>query len=152
MLRYAVGGRSAATAATANHAAVALWNPHATKVLYVRELWVFKTVATADNHALQRITARGTPGSTVTPNGTSCFERIRVVPASGAVLDLAAYTGQPTLTGGILARANLPAAIGAGFIWVFAEAIAVPPGEGLALITPAAVILQPSDITVVWDE
>jgi hypothetical protein len=151
--RYAVGGRSAATAATANNCAAALWNPHATKSIKVREIWVFKTVATADNHALQRITARGTPGSTVTPDANSSFDCPLVAPQSGALLDLAAYTVQPTLAGGVpLARANLPAAIGSGFIWVFAEPIEVNPGTGLAIITPVATILQPSDFTFVWDE
>jgi hypothetical protein len=152
MPRYAVGGRSAATAATADHVAAALWNPSSTKKIKVREIWVFKTVATADNHALRRITARGTPGSTVTPDASNCFETPRVAPASGALLDLAAYTVQPTLTGVNLARANLPAAIGSGFIWVFTEPIEIPPDEGLAITTPVATILQPSDFTFVWDE
>jgi hypothetical protein len=129
-----------------------LWNPSSTKKIKVREIWVFKTVATADNHAIQRATARGTPGSTITPDASNCLETPRIAPQSGALLDLAAYTVQPTLTGVILARANLPAAVGSGFIWVFAEPIEIPPGEGLALITPVAVILQPSDITFVWDE
>lgn len=151
-MRYSVGGRTAATAATANHVGAGLWNPHASKAIKLRELWVFKTVATADNHGLRRITARGTPGSTVTPDITTAFDTPRIAPQSGTLLDLAAYTVQPTLTGVLLARANLPASIGAGFIWVFAEPIIIPPGEGLAIITPEAVILQPSDVTFVWDE
>jgi len=152
MPRYAVGGRSAATAATIGHAAAALWNPSTTKKIKIREIWAFKTVATVDYHALRRISARGTPGSTVTPGQGNCFEQPRIAPQSGALLDLAAYTVQPTLVGENLARANLPAAIGAGFIWVFAEPIEIPPGEGLAIITPVATILQPSDFTFVWDE
>lgn len=152
MPRYAVGGRSAASAATANHAAACLWNASATKNIKVREIWVFKTVATVDNHALRRAIARGTPGSTVTPDASNCFEAPMIAPQSGALLDLAAYTVQPTLTGVNLARANLPAAIGSGFIWVFAEPIEVPFGEGLVITTPVAVILQPSDFTFVWDE
>lgn|SRR3990167_3004161 len=152
MPRYAIGGRTAATAATANHAAAALWNPSSTKAIRLREVWVFKTAATVDNHGISRITARGTPGSTVTPSATTAFDTPRIAPQSGALLDLAAYTVQPTLGGLLLARANLPAAIGAGFIWVFAEPIIIPPGEGMALITPEAVILQPSDVTFVWDE
>lgn len=152
MPRYAVGGRTAATAATANHAAAALWNLSATKAISVREIWIFKSIATIDNHGLRRITARGTPGSTVTPDATTALNTPRITPQSGALLDLAVYTVQPTLAGVLLARANLPAAIGAGFIWVFAEPIIIPPGEGLALITPEAVILQPSDVTFVWDE
>lgn len=152
MPRYAVGGRTVATAATANHAAAALWNPSTTKAIKLREVWVFKTAATVDNHGLRRITARGTAGSTVTPDSSTSLDTPRITPQSGALLDLAAYTVQPTLTGVLLSRANLPAAIGAGFIWVFAEPIIIPPGEGLALITPEAVILQPSDVTFVWDE
>lgn len=152
MPRYAVGGRTVATAATANHAAAGLWNPSATKAIKLRELWAFKTVATVDNHGLRRITTRGTAGSTVTPDATTSFDTPRIVPQSGVLLDLAAYTVQPTLVGVLLARANLPAAVGAGFIWVFAEPVVIPPGEGLALITPEAVILQPSDVVFVWDE
>lgn len=152
MPRYAVGGRSAATAATADHAAAALWYASGTKAIKLREIWVFKTVSTADNHALRRITARGTPGSSVTPDASNCMEVPRVAPQSGVVLDLGAYTVQPTLTGVNLARSNLPAAVGSGFIWVFTEPIEIPPGEGIAIITPVAVILQPSDFTFVWEE
>jgi len=38
-------------------------------------------------------------------------------------------------------------------VWVFPdEGLEVPPGTGLALVTPLAVILQASDITVVFDD
>lgn len=151
MPRYSVGGRSAATAATADHAAAALWNPSATKSIRVREIWCFKSVATVDHHQLLRITARGTPGTTVTPDADNDFDR-ELAPPSGAVLDLATYTAQPTVQTPPLARANLPAAIGAGFIWVFAEPILVKAGTGLAICTPQANVLQASDFTFVWDE
>lgn len=152
MPRYAVGGRSLATAATADHVAALLWNPSATKSIQVREIWVFKTVATLDNHQLRRASSAGaTPTTTVTPTIVNDFQR-ELAPPSGALLYLGTFGTQPTLEAVALARANLPAAIGAGFIWVFAEAITVKPGAGLAISTPTAVILQPSDFTFVWDE
>lgn len=149
-MSHRVGGRSAATAATADHAAAAIWNPHASISLFVKEIAVVKTVATADNHGLIRTTTRGTAGSTVTPDADNDDNR-RGTNGPGALLDLAAFTVQPTLQTPYLARSNLAAAIGAGFIWVFDESgIEVPAGTGLAIVTPPAVILQPSDITVVF--
>lgn len=150
--RYAVGGRSANTAATADHVAASLWNPSSAVTLQVYEIWVFKTVGTADNHALYRITTRGTPGSTVTPTINCDFDR-GLAPPSGALLDLAAFSVQPTLAASLpLARANLPATVGSGFIWVFSTPVRVKPGEGIAVATPPATILQASDFTFVWEE
>ncbi len=152
MSDYAVGGRSSATAATANHAGAALWNPHSTIPLRVTEIAWSKTVATADNLAIMRITARGTAGSTVTPTIVNDFLR-GVAPPSGALLDLAAYTVQPTLDGSLyLYRWNLPAAVGAGIFWTFRTPLRVPPGTGLALVTPPGTVLQPADVTFAWTE
>ena len=151
-MRYGVGGRSAATAATANHAAVGLWNPSSTVRLYVVQIHCSKTVATVDNHQLRRISARGTAGSTVTPAAADSFDA-RVAPPSGALLDLAAYSAQPTLISGSMMRTHLPAAIGAGYMWVFeGNPLVVPPGEGIAIVTPVAVVLQPSDFSFIWEE
>lgn len=151
--RYTIAGRSAATLATATHAAAALWNPSAAGIrLFVKEIAWAKTVATADNFGLIRITARGTPGSTVTPSATSDYELGPVTPPSGALLDLAAYSVQPTLNGtNYLRRDNLPASIGAKFTWFFDD-LEVGAGTGIAIVTPAAVILQPGDVTFVWEE
>ena len=152
MPRYSVGGRSANTAATANHCAACLWNASGTKPIFLREVWLFKTVATADHQALVRATARGTAGSTVTPDANNCWSDTKIAPQSGAVLDLAAYSGQPTIAAPYLARANMPAAVGSGFIWVFNEPYVIAPGNGAAIVTPPATILQASDFTFVWDE
>ena len=65
---------------------------------------------------------------------------------------LQGFATEPVIAGPYMARTNLPAAIGAGFIWVFAEPIEVPAGTGLAVVTPVAVILQPADYTYIWDE
>lgn len=148
-LRYNyIGGRSANTAATANHAAATLWNA-GTIPIWVTALLCTKTVATADNHALRRATARGTAGSTVTA-GTP--NEVRQQTASAVVLDLAAYSVQPTLATGELKRDNLPGTVGASFYWVFSEAIRVDPSAGLSLVTPVATILQASDISFEWYE
>jgi|SRR3990167_847758 len=149
--RFSVSGRSAATAATADQGSH-LWNPHASVSLYVREVWVFKTVATVDNQQLIRTTTIGTtPGTTVTPDIDNHFAR-RFAPISGATLYLSTFATYPIVAGPALMRANLPAAIGSGFIWVFSGPIEVPAGTGLAVATPVSVILQPADITFVWDE
>lgn len=152
MSDYIVGGRTAATAATANHVGASLWNPHASIPMRITEIAWAKTVATADNLAIMRITARGTAGSTVTPTIVNDVFR-GVAPPSGALLDLAAFTGQPTLDGAVyMHRWNLPAAVGAGIFWALRTPIRVPAGTGLALVTPVATILQPADVTFSWSE
>lgn len=149
---YYVAGRTAATAATANHAGAALWNPHASIRLQVREIHWFKTVATVDNIAVVRISARGTAGSTVTPTIGNSSQR-GVAPTSGALLDLATYSAQPTITDTIpLLRANFPAAIASGAMFALQEPIEIPPGAGLAIVTPVATILQPADVMFRWTE
>lgn len=149
---YQTGGRSAATAATADNFGAALWNPHASKPIRVREIWWFKTVATADSYQVARITARGTSTLTVTPDIDNDRDRL-LAPGSGALLDLT-YSGQPTLQAPPLHRGNLPAVIGAGFIKVFDPPIRIAAGEGIGIAVPTglSVVLQPADITFVWEE
>lgn len=150
--RYSIGGRSAATAATQNHVAAALWNPSTAFNIYVREIWITKTAAVVDNHAIAFITARGTAGSTATPDADNDYSR-QNAPPSGALLDLAAYSVQPTLQSPPLTRNNLPATIGAFLFFDFRDVpVMVRPGQGLAIYTPVAVVLQASDFTFVWDE
>lgn len=151
-LRYRVAGRTAATAATADNVGGALWNPHATKDITVYEVHWFKTVATTDHLALIRTTTRGTASATETPDIDNDDLNL-LAPISGALLDRT-YSAQPTVSGPAMQRINLPPAIGAGMIWVFEKGIRVPPGEGLACAVPTGIstILQPADMTVVWDE
>jgi hypothetical protein len=149
-LIYRVAGRSVATAATADNFGAALWNPHATKDITLREIHWFKTVATADNLGLARTTTRGTATLTVTPDIDN-HDDLLLAPISGALLDLT-YSAQPTIGSPYKMRINLPAAIGAGMIWVFERGLRIPAGNGIGIATPTAVILQPGDITVVWEE
>jgi hypothetical protein len=149
--RVEVGGRSAATAATAGHAAVQLWNASATRRIEVEEIHIALTTAGVANLALRRSTVRGTAGSTVTPDLDNSYQRDSA-PPSGMLLDLAAFTVQPTLDASDIRRWNLPGAIGAGLIWVFSVPIIVPPGTGLVICTPTAVIFPASDFTFVVDD
>lgn len=151
-MRYSVGGRSADTAATANHVAATLWNPSSAFNIYVREIWIVKTAATADNHQLNFSTTRGTAGSTVTPDIDNNYQR-QAAPPSGALLDLAAYSVQPTLQTPALAVRNLPATVGSYLVFDFRDVpIMIRPGQGLSISTPVAVILKASDFTFIWDE
>jgi hypothetical protein len=150
---FSVGGRSAATAATANHAGAVLWNASSTRTLHVTQISWAKTVATADNIGIVRASARGTAGSTVTPAQQNDYT-YDAAPPSGALLDLAAYSVQPTLISSTayLWRFHLPAAVGAGFLLPFPDPISVPPGQGLVILTPPATVLQPADVGFFWME
>ena len=147
---YQCGGRSSATAATADNFGAALWNPAASKPLYVREIWWFKNSTTADNFELSRISARGTASTTVTPDIDNDRDRL-LAPGTGALLDVA-YSGQPTIVTPALARGNLAAAGGAGYMFAFDPPIRVAAGEGLGIATPVATALQAADVTFVWQE
>jgi hypothetical protein len=121
--------------------------------VWVTAISWFQTAATVSNPAVQRSSARGaTPTATVTPDIDNDWSRA-VAPPSTAVLELATFGTQPTLAGPDLFKANLPAAIGSGFIIPFAgRGILVPPGTGLCVYTPVAVILQPADVTYFCEE
>lgn len=153
MRHFAVGGRSVATAATADHVAGQLWNPDSVRSLWVVEIHMQKQSATADGHQITRSSARGaTPTLTVTPDVDNDFER-EVTPDTAAVLELATFGTQPTLAGPALYRGNLPAAVGAAAQYVFpGSGIKVPPGTGLCVATPTALALIATDITIVFYE
>ena len=153
MRGFSVGGRTAATAATANHAAATLWNASSTKGVYVTQISWAKTVGTADNIGIVRATARGTAGSTVTPAQQNDSD-YQAAPPSGCLLDMAAYSVQPTLASATayMFRFNLAAAVGAGFILPLPDPIFIPAGAGLVILTPPATILQPADVSFFWKE
>lgn len=150
---FSVAGRSIDTAATANHVGAQLWNPDATRSLWVAEIHIQKVGATVDNQGIQRSSARGaTPTLTVTPDLDNDYER-EITPDTGAVLELATFATQPTLAGPDMVRGNLPATTGAAVQYVFpGRGIKVLPGTGLCVFTPVAVILQDSDYTFLFWE
>lgn len=147
--RYAVRGRTAATVATAGHAIAGVWNPHSTKRIEMYELMLFKTAVgtAADAIQLQRATARGTAGSTVTPVIANDENR-DIAPVSGFLLDLAAYSVQPTLESPGFKPWVAPAVAGAGIVLPIPEGIVIPPGAGLIVVQVAATIWPVSDIGV----
>lgn len=153
---YTCRGRSAATAATADHAISALWNPHSTQRIKLVALSVFKqggAGAAGDSFRLRRISARGTAGSTVTPD-IDHHSMAAVAPVSGALLDLAAYSVQPTLiaTSDLGIGWTAPAVQGAGLVYPIPGGIEIPPGAGIAIVQVAATAWPASEITYSWME
>ncbi len=156
---FYASGRSAATAVTIDHALAALWNPSATVRLMVREVWICANAAPGAGAALylRRITARGTPGTTVTPTINNESELL-LAPPSGALLDLAAYSAQPTHapvvtnTAGKLAIWTFAAVAASGVIFPFPRGIEIPAGNGLAIANQTGIIFPASDIVFVWEE
>jgi len=150
---YSVRGRTVATAATQDHGVATLWNPHATTRLVVYEVGLCATAApaAAASFYLRRASARGTAGSTVTPGIQHNFAR-GIAPPSGALLDLATYTGQPTFeTGGFMGWV-LAAVAASGIIVPIPRGIEVPPGAGLSIVTAAAVAVPASEVWFGWQE
>lgn len=153
MRSFAISDRTAATAATANHAGAQLWNASANRSLFVTQISWAKTVGTVDGLGLVKSSARGTPGTSLTAVAQNDVDG-DAAPPSGAILDKAAFTVQPTLVSGTAYgfRWNLPATIGSGFILPLPDPIRVAPGTGLVIVTLGNVILQPADVAFFWRE
>ena len=151
-MTFRVNGLTAATAASADHALASLWNPHATARIRLVEISVVATTAPAAGSGLElrRITTRGTPGSTVTP-GIQNHDARELAPPSGVLLDLAAFTGQPTLEANGLWGWILGAVIGSGFIYPIPRGLVIPAGAGIALVNRAAIAVPACEVTFVWE-
>ena len=75
-----------------------------------------------------------------------------IAPPSGALLDLATYTVQPTFkTDGLLGWV-LAAVAASGIIVPVPRGIEVPPGAGLSIVTAAAVAIPASEVWFGWQE
>jgi hypothetical protein len=153
MARYAVNGKTAATAATIDHGVAAIWNPSSSKRIHLLQLHVVKQAAgAADEPVLRRITARGTPGSTITPSAVNEYEQV-ATPPSGFLLDLAAYTVQPTLAASPLHGWVLPASVGSGMMWVFDDnGLEIPAGQGILITTGIALAFPVSRVTAIVED
>jgi hypothetical protein len=152
---YYVRGFTAATAATANHVIAELWNPGtvAGRRIELFEVGIFKAGAGTANDSiyLERTTARGTAGSTVTPDADNAGQADST-PPSGALLDLAAFTVQPTLATPGMYGWVAPAVAGAGIILPLPRGIVIPSGTGLAIVQRAATIWPTSEVTFVFED
>ena len=146
---YVHGKTAAATAATIDHAICQLWNPSASRRLKVYEVHIFKQGAgAADEPVLRRSTVRGTPGATITPTIVNHGER-DLAPPSGMLLDIAAFTAQPTLEALGVLGGVAPAAIGSGFMWSFNGELEIPAGNGLVITTGVALAFPISRVSYV---
>lgn len=155
MARYTVNGLTVATAATHAHAVAQIWNPSGTKRIELAEIGICAVAApgAASGFVIRRTSARGTPGSTVTPTAEHGYSR-DAVPDSGFLLDLAAFTVQPTLIAGELGPGwILAAVIGSGIIYQYGgRNLTIPPGTGIAIVNRAAIILPASEVSFVVDD
>lgn len=153
MTLFAARGFTAATAATADHAIFGIWNPDTLRRIRVYEIGIFKATAgtAGDSAYLRRMTARGTASSTITPDADNSYEADDV-PAAGWLLDLAAYSAQPTLAAPGMWGWVAAAVAGSGIIWPMPRGISVPPGAGLVVVQRAATIWPTSEVYAVVDD
>ncbi|TMJ36269.1 MAG: hypothetical protein E6G87_10625 [Alphaproteobacteria bacterium] len=96
---YSVRGRTAATAANISDAVFGFWNPHTSQIVRLMALTVVAQTLIANvwlAGTFRRTTARGMPAATVTPDISNDGRR-GANPVSGVLLDLAAFSVQPTL-------------------------------------------------------
>jgi hypothetical protein len=150
---FSARGFTAATAATADHAITTLWNPDSAKRIKLIEAGLFKAGAgtSGDSLYMIRTSTRGTAGTTVTPDADNAWDGDDI-PSSGALMDLAAFSGQPTLQGPGLFGWVAGAASASGFIWPCPRGIWIPPGKGIALCQRAATIWPTSEAYFEWEE
>ncbi len=153
MATYSVRGFTVATQ-NANEAIATLWNPSSTNAVTVDEVWVYRTGITGDRLYINSITARGTPGSTVTPTSVNCWDD-PAAPPSGILLDLARFTVQPTESAPVLwgiAGAGATGIAGTGFAWTWPRGIKVAPGRGIGVFVGTAADWPASEVAFVWSE
>lgn len=147
--------RTQTTAATANHAIWAVWNPHSTQRVKLLAFDMMQQQAMGAGTAmrLRRTTARGTPGGTGTP-GIGNHSLRGIAPASGLLLDRAPFSVQPTLeTGDIAPGFVFTVTQGNGLLYYeFPGGVEIGPGAGLAWVQVAATALSNFQVSVYWLE
>ena len=151
---YHVSFATVATAATDAHCIFEIWNPHATKRIKLLEIGVvaFAAPGAGAGFVIRRSTARGTAGSTVTPTIEHDTER-GVAPPSGFLVDISAFSAQPTLAAGELGPGwVLPAVTASGIIIPIPRGITVIPGQGLCIVNRAAIAFPTCEAYVVVED
>ena len=153
---FSVRGFTAATAGLAANDVVAqLWNPSADDRLWVVEIGMWRGGTVGPRCTLQRTSAQGTAGSTVTPDADNAWDGETTAPATGAVLNLAAFSVQPTLVTPSLEGSVFVGGTGTtgfGTTWNMEPGVCVPPGSGLAIVATNTAAYSTSEIYVVWVE
>ena len=120
----------------------------ATCRLMIREIGVFNTTGTAVVLALRRMSALGTPGSTV----ATVPEDDNSQTAVGVPKDTWTVTG--TFGTGSIRVASLGAAVGSGIIWTFSDSGVVIPNTttDAIVVVPYTGTGQICDVSLTWDE
>ncbi|TMJ43306.1 MAG: hypothetical protein E6G89_01620 [Alphaproteobacteria bacterium] len=105
----------------------------------------------------RRTTARGMPAATVTPDISNDGRR-GANPVSGVLLDLAAFSVQPTLEAddwgpniSASQQANAPEGFFSTHRWQ-GSGLYIPPGTGIALIQTEAISSPAFEISLSWLE
>lgn len=119
----------------------ALWNPSSTRRIKIIEMGMFVTDFSGiagQSIYVARISARGTPGSSVTPDADNADD-FSSAPPSGAILDLADYTVLPTVSSpeilpGVVFGGTLTGSQSTGFKIPTTRGIVVPPSAGVAIL------------------
>lgn len=151
---YSVRGFTAATTTTADHVIAQLWNQSTAKKIKVVEIGLFKAGAGAANDSLYigRSTTRGTAGSTVTPDIDNDWAH-ELSPVSTALLDLAAFSAQPTVAGAPYLFGWVAANVAAsGFVWPCPRGIWIKQSNGLVIAQRAATAWPTSEVYFEWEE
>lgn len=151
---YYVNVAPADTAATDAHCIVEIWNPASARSIVLWEFSYFAvgTPGAGMGFVTRRSTARGTAGSTVTPTAEHHGRR-QAAPDTAFVIDLAAFSAQPTLAAGELAPCWVaPAVSASGLILPIPRGIEIPAGTGLCFVNRAAIIFQDGEWGFVIEE
>lgn len=120
-----------------------LWNPHATKSIFLHTItFTTRSVETTEYIVwIVRTTARGTATTTRTPDKDNHCDQI-AAPASGALLDVG-YGTEPTMSGSVLYRFQFNGRGAGGITWTIPvdddngidlnDCIEIPAGTGLCI-------------------
>lgn len=147
MPRYSASGRSSAISTSVR--GPSLYTIASACRPVIREIGVFNTTSTAVLVAINRLTARGTPGAAIT-----AAKHVSDGPAADAT-PYQTHTADAT-AGDEIARSQLGAAVGSGMVWTFgADGLIIPAGAntaGVGILCPSGSTGQLLDFYIIWDE
>ena len=154
MSMYRVSGTTAATAATDQHVICGLWNPHATRSIYLKEVSIvaFAAPGAGAGWLMRRNTTQGTAGTVVTPAAVNDLANPGTAPQSGYLLNLAAFSAQPTITAGDLDGWVYAAVTASGIVKPYPEGIEIGPGTGIVFVNRAAIAFPTSEVSFLTEE
>lgn len=110
-----------------------LHNPSTTKDIWVVECGIWHAAIGGSRHTICVSTQRGTAGSTVTPGADNCLDGDDA-PQSGALLDLGAYSAEPSAFGtprllSYHKQGTATGSEGAGYVWAFPLGLRIGPND-----------------------